>query len=301
MFWRALAIAIVSGLVLRAAGAAGLDGWPAVHGAPSRRSTPRMDTYVRIRLLAAPLHARELCHPRLPARAAARATWACRSSCCSTASTSCCPSILGLELGWGVAGVAWGAVAGECVAAVVGLALVSRRFARRPAPVARPPAGPDALRRHAVAQPRHHDPLLRAAGSLCAVHPSGRAVRHADAGRQCRADELLHGQRLSSSTVSPPPPNSLSAAPSARATGWPSAGRAAHLALGLCARRRFAALAVLVGGDGLIALITTAPDVQSAAARLSALGRLHRAVAACLPSRWTASSSAPPGRATCAT
>ncbi len=39
---------------------------------------------------------------------------------------------LGLELGWGVAGVAWGAVAGECIAAVIGLALVVRRFRAQP-------------------------------------------------------------------------------------------------------------------------------------------------------------------------
>ncbi len=38
--------------------------------------------------------------------------------------------ILGLSLGWGVAGVAWATVAGEAVAALVGLWIVRRRFAR---------------------------------------------------------------------------------------------------------------------------------------------------------------------------
>ena len=38
--------------------------------------------------------------------------------------------VLGLELGWGVAGVAWATVTGETVAAIVGLVLVARHFNR---------------------------------------------------------------------------------------------------------------------------------------------------------------------------
>jgi putative MATE family efflux protein len=38
--------------------------------------------------------------------------------------------VLGLELGWGVAGVAWATVTGETVAAIVGLTLVARHFNR---------------------------------------------------------------------------------------------------------------------------------------------------------------------------
>ncbi|KFB11186.1 MATE family efflux transporter [Nitratireductor basaltis] len=42
---------------------------------------------------------------------------------------------LGLHLGWGIEGVAWGTVGGESIAAIVGLAIVSRRMRgdRRPA------------------------------------------------------------------------------------------------------------------------------------------------------------------------
>ncbi|TIM18015.1 MAG: MATE family efflux transporter, partial [Mesorhizobium sp.] len=36
--------------------------------------------------------------------------------------------LLGLELGWGVAGVAWATVTGEFVAMLLGLAIVIRRF-----------------------------------------------------------------------------------------------------------------------------------------------------------------------------
>jgi putative MATE family efflux protein len=41
--------------------------------------------------------------------------------------------LLGLWLGWGVAGVAWGTVGGECLAAVVGLAILYGRFRAGPA------------------------------------------------------------------------------------------------------------------------------------------------------------------------
>src|SRR5690606_13331949 len=40
--------------------------------------------------------------------------------------------LLGLGLGWGVAGVAWGTVGGELCATLVGLAIVIRRFGRMP-------------------------------------------------------------------------------------------------------------------------------------------------------------------------
>ncbi|MGB3418555.1 MAG: MATE family efflux transporter [Mesorhizobium sp.] len=40
--------------------------------------------------------------------------------------------LLGLELGWGVSGVAWGTVGGEFCATLVGLAIVIRRFGRMP-------------------------------------------------------------------------------------------------------------------------------------------------------------------------
>jgi len=36
--------------------------------------------------------------------------------------------LLGLWLGWGVAGVAWGTVAGECAGMLMGLAIIARRF-----------------------------------------------------------------------------------------------------------------------------------------------------------------------------
>jgi MATE family multidrug resistance protein len=40
--------------------------------------------------------------------------------------------VFGLKLGWGVAGVAWGTVAGELVAVLLGLAIILRRFGRAP-------------------------------------------------------------------------------------------------------------------------------------------------------------------------
>ncbi len=44
--------------------------------------------------------------------------------------------LLGLWLGWGVAGVAWGTVAGECAGMLVGLAIIAHRF-RAAAPLQR--------------------------------------------------------------------------------------------------------------------------------------------------------------------
>jgi len=40
--------------------------------------------------------------------------------------------LLGLHLGWGVPGVAWGTVAGEAVAVTLGLIILARRFSRQP-------------------------------------------------------------------------------------------------------------------------------------------------------------------------
>ena len=41
--------------------------------------------------------------------------------------------LLGLKLGWGVAGVAWGTFGGELAAMLLGLAIILRRFSRAPA------------------------------------------------------------------------------------------------------------------------------------------------------------------------
>ena len=81
------------------------------------RVTGAMDTYVRIRLLAAPsalLNYAVLGYRARPRRGPARA--GCCSSC-STAPTSLLCIVLGLKLGWGVPGVAWATVCGETVAA----------------------------------------------------------------------------------------------------------------------------------------------------------------------------------------
>src|SRR5690606_17865291 len=47
--------------------------------------------------------------------------------------------ILGLELGWGVAGVAWATVIGEAIAMLIGLAIVARRLRASPRPPPRRP------------------------------------------------------------------------------------------------------------------------------------------------------------------
>jgi putative MATE family efflux protein len=128
---RALAIAVLSGLALLAAslpiasaGAWFIGGDAAV--------TAAMRSYVEIRLVAAPV---------------ALANYAVLGYLLGRgeAGTSLTLQLLlngvnvvmsvwlGLGLGWGIAGVAWGTVAGELAAFAVGMALLVRRFAAGPA------------------------------------------------------------------------------------------------------------------------------------------------------------------------
>ena len=129
-FWRALIVAVGSGVALFAAtpfitfaGVCFMAAEPAV--------TAAMATYVAIRLVAAPVALGNyavlgyllgrgeaglslLLQLLLNGINIALSIW------------------LGLWLGWGIEGVAWGTVAGETVACVAGMTLLSRRFAHAP-------------------------------------------------------------------------------------------------------------------------------------------------------------------------
>lgn len=131
VFWRSALIAVVAGLVLAvlaplvsSAGQWFIGGGERVSGA--------MDTYIRIRLLGAPF---SLMNYAILGYVLGRGEGSfglllqiilngCNIVLCI---------LLGLELGWGVAGVAWATVAGEAAAMVVGLAVVIRRFRAAPA------------------------------------------------------------------------------------------------------------------------------------------------------------------------
>jgi putative MATE family efflux protein len=131
VFWRSALIAVVAGLVLAALA-------PVVSTAGQRfigggdRVSEAMDTYIRIRLLGAPL---SLMNYAILGYVLGRGEGGfglllqiilngCNIVLCI---------VLGLELGWGVAGVAWATVVGEGAAMLVGLAVVIRRFRAAPA------------------------------------------------------------------------------------------------------------------------------------------------------------------------
>lgn len=133
-FWRALIVAIVSGMVLFAATplivAAG--GW---FMAAEPSVTGSMAVYVAIRLVAAPLAlANYAVLGYLLGRGEAGLSLLLQLI---LNGVNIALSIwLGLELGWGIAGVAWGTVAGEAIAMLLGMAILVRRFGRAP-PIAR--------------------------------------------------------------------------------------------------------------------------------------------------------------------
>ncbi|MGE0280861.1 MAG: MATE family efflux transporter [Rhizobiaceae bacterium] len=131
-FWRATLVAVVSGLVLAALtpllGVAGIwfmDAEPRVSQA--------MDTYIRIRMLGATF---SLVNYAILGYVLGRGHgWLGLLLQLILNGINIALSIyLGLHLGWQVAGVAWGTVAGEFIAMVIGLAIVLRRFGGRPRP-----------------------------------------------------------------------------------------------------------------------------------------------------------------------
>lgn len=128
VFWRAAAIALVSGLLL-----ALLAPLFAVGGAmfidPEPRVAEAMDTYVRIRMLAAPL---TLLNYAILGYVLGRGEGALGLllQLVLNGANIVLSVSLGLWLGWGIEGVAWGTAGGELAGVVVGLALLARRFRR---------------------------------------------------------------------------------------------------------------------------------------------------------------------------
>ncbi|MDP3896986.1 MAG: MATE family efflux transporter [Mesorhizobium sp.] len=129
-FWRALILAVAGGLALFAATplivAAG--GW---FMAAEQSVTTAMGLYVAIRLVAAPLAlANYAILGYLLGRGEAGLSLLLQLV---LNGLNIALSIwLGLWLGWGIAGVAWGTVAGETVAALLGMAILMRRFRDAP-------------------------------------------------------------------------------------------------------------------------------------------------------------------------
>jgi len=126
VFWRAAAIAVVAGvvLILLAPLIASAGEW--FMGAEPR-VTQAMDIYIRIRLLSAPA---SLLNYAILGYFLGRgeASRGLMLQLLLNGVNIVLSIWFGLHLGWGVEGVAWGTVCGEVVATLVGLAVILRRF-----------------------------------------------------------------------------------------------------------------------------------------------------------------------------
>ncbi|WP_062203444.1 MATE family efflux transporter [Aureimonas sp. AU12] len=132
VFWRAMALAVAIGLALILATplVTGL-GLAAIGPEPAVADAARL--YIGVRLLASPFALvnyvvlGHLLGLGRSGRGLALQVWI-------NAGNIAFAILFGLEWGWGVRGVALGAVAGEAIGAAIGLALVARDFRRRPSP-----------------------------------------------------------------------------------------------------------------------------------------------------------------------
>ncbi|TGT86248.1 MULTISPECIES: MATE family efflux transporter [unclassified Mesorhizobium] len=130
VFWRAVLIAVVAGVVLAALSpliAVGaqwfMDAGPRVSEA--------MGVYVRIRLLAAPFSLINYAVLGYVLGRGEGGLGLVLQLVLNGINIALC-FLLGLELGWGVFGVAWATVTGEFLAMLLGLAIVVRRFRSSP-------------------------------------------------------------------------------------------------------------------------------------------------------------------------
>ena len=126
VFWRAVLIAVVVGVVLAALAPLVSAGGQWFMGAEPGVNEA-MDTYIRIRLLGAPF---SLINYAILGYVLGRGEGGLGLllQLVLNGINIVLSILLGLELGWGVAGVAWGTVSGEFVAMLLGLAIVCRRF-----------------------------------------------------------------------------------------------------------------------------------------------------------------------------
>ncbi len=130
VFWRAVLIAVVAGAVLAAlAPLVAIAGQTFIGAEP--RVSDAMSVYIRIRLLGAPF---SLINYAILGYVLGRGEGGLGlmlQAVLNGINIVLC-ILLGLKLGWGVAGVAWATVTGEFVAMLLGLAIVVRRFRAAP-------------------------------------------------------------------------------------------------------------------------------------------------------------------------
>lgn len=131
VFWRAFAIAVVAGVGLAALAPLLVAGGKWFMGA-GPDVNDAMATYVRIRLLSAPF---SLINYAILGYVLGRGEGGLGLllQLVLNGINMVLSVVLGLHLGWGVAGVAWGTFGGELAATLLGLAILLRRFSRAPA------------------------------------------------------------------------------------------------------------------------------------------------------------------------
>jgi len=131
VFWRAFVVALVSGLALLVASPLIVAGgvW-FIAGEP--RVSEALSAYVYIRLISAPF---ALVNYAVLGYVLGRGEGGIGLvlQLILNLSNIALSILLGLWLGWGLEGVAWGTVGGEALAMVIGLVFVIRRFRRMPA------------------------------------------------------------------------------------------------------------------------------------------------------------------------
>jgi MATE family multidrug resistance protein len=131
VFWRAFAIAVVAGVVLAALAPLLVAGgrWFMAAGADVDDA---METYVRIRMLASPF---SLINYAILGYVLGRGEGGLGLllQLVLNVINMVLSVVLGLHLGWGVAGVAWGTFGGELAAMLLGMAILLRRFSASPA------------------------------------------------------------------------------------------------------------------------------------------------------------------------
>jgi len=130
VFWRAVLIAVVAGIVFAA-----LAPLVAVAGQWFMGAEPRVSeaigVYVRIRLLASPFTLTNYAILGYVLGRGEGGLGLMLQAVLNGINIVLC-ILLGLELGWGVTGVAWATVTGEFLAMLLGLAIVIRRFRAAP-------------------------------------------------------------------------------------------------------------------------------------------------------------------------
>ena len=130
VLWRAILVAIIAGTVLALLAPLVSQGGQAFIGGEARVSAA-MDTYIRIRLLGAPF---SLVNYAILGYVLGRGEGSLGlllQIVLNGMNIALC-ILLGLELQWGVAGVAWATVIGEAAAMLFGLAIILRRFRKGP-------------------------------------------------------------------------------------------------------------------------------------------------------------------------